>query len=124
GSMLIESDINFSRALHIYIDDDPLNATYRKFVMRVQQSVGPPDGGYDDAFPTASSGGALSGGGIVNGANGVSGPTNGFSVLQIDAKTLPWSSTITPLTTICRWDGSSPCSRVDPSNYVSVYSVD
>jgi hypothetical protein len=125
GSMLIESDINFCRALHIYIDDDPLSATYRKFVMRVQQSVGPPDGGYDTAIPEGSgTGGNHSGGSIVNGGNTATGARNGFSVWQRDGKTDSATNTSTSGINRHKWNGSDPCARTDPTNYVSVYSVD
>jgi hypothetical protein len=126
GSMLIESDINFCRALHIYIDDDPLSATYRKFVMRVQQSVGPPDGGLDDEFPNGGSGVSVSVGGVVNGANTTSGPTSGFAVVQRDAKQTQQVQANPGTNWKARhWTaGSNACARDDNTDYTSVYSVD
>lgn len=128
-SVLMEAEIGISRALHVYLDDEPTSGTYRKLVLEVEQSVGPAIGGYTAQYGDAwggLGGGTGDGGAIVNGANTTSGSTNGIPIFIRETKSYGYSnesgSPANPST--YRWNGGSPCARNDITQYLSRYSVD
>jgi hypothetical protein len=126
-SLLMEAEIGFARALHVYLDDEPASTTYRKLVLEVEQSVGPPVGGYTTVFGDGSSGPPFGGegGGIVNGANTTTGPTNGIPVFVRQVKSYGYTdSTSSAIPTTYKWSGGNPCARDDTTQYLSQYTVD
>lgn len=133
GSALMEAETNMCRALHIYLDDDPGSGTYRKLVMEAEQSVGPPPGGWTTQIGDGDGLNWVSAIQAVNASNTASGDLGtpvsfrgGFSYGPVNSS---WSSpflSASALATTLRHDGSNPNkpSRVDNTNYTSIYSVD
>jgi hypothetical protein len=135
GSCLLEADYGMCRAMHVYLDDVPSSSTYRKLVLEAQQSVSVPPGGYDTSFGDNDSLLNSGGGGLVNGGNTASGSRNGLPIFaRSGAKSYGYDTnpngsaqpggTSSGPTSVYRWDGSSPCSRSDPTSYTSIYSID
>ena len=133
-SALMEAEVGLSRAMHVYIDDIPLSPTYRKLVLETEQSVGPPSGGYTVQQNAASPTSWRSAVQAVNGADNADVAENGIPILFLGGASYgPENSTFTDTTipasalpTRLRHNGSHPSkpTRVDPTDYQSVYSVD
>lgn len=120
GSALVEAALGFARAIDIYI-------TGGNLVIRRQQSVSTPAGGYGswgDAIGNPQLQDRLGGETLYNVAPGV-------PALKITSSPYRKSSTSTQTTSglpsgfqIHRRSGSDPCSTVDPSDYSSIYAID
>lgn len=113
-SALVESDINMSRAMHVFIDSGNLK-------LRMEQSVGPAVGGYAN-FPNLSDGLNYHHRGSFSRLT-----TEGMPIYKRDEKTVGYNPggnvALGPSTTFQR-TGASPCATNDITNYQSVYAVD
>lgn len=120
GSTQLEGALGFARALDVYI-------TGGNLVIRRQQSVSTPAGGYGSWGQSISNPqlqDRLGGETLYNVAPGV-------PALKIASSPYRKSSTSTQTTSglpssfqIHRRSGSDPCSTVDPSDFSSIYAVD
>lgn len=137
GSMIVEANFGFIRALSVYIDDDSGSPTYRKLVMHQQQSVSVAPGGYGGfgySYASFSNPGNFDTG---NSGETVSDGTNGFPIYYpgdtgaphykarlIDiSEASPFAAVWIPPTTYRR-TGSSPPSLSDPTNFSSTWQID
>jgi len=112
-SALIESDINMSRAVHVYIEGGNL-------IMRMEQSVGPAVGGYG-TFPVLTD--ALT---YHHQGSFSRDSQNGTPIYLRDQKAFGYSaggSFIGGSSTNYRRTGSNPCATNDVTNYQSIYDV-
>jgi hypothetical protein len=113
-SALMESEINVSRAMHIFIDGGNL-------VLRREQSVGPPPGGYG-SFPTLSDGANYNHRGSFTRVS-----TNGTPISLRASKSKGYSPGGTVLggsSTDFQRTGGDPCATSDNTNYQSQYLVE
>lgn len=123
-SALMEADVGMSRAMHIYIDDDPLSAHYRKLVLEVQQSVGPAIGGFGSFGTTfAPTGGSANGGAVTAGGAGQGIPILVRAGAKVYGYT-PSGGDTTQFSTAYSESGGSPCARGDTTNYADTYTYD
>jgi hypothetical protein len=112
-SALVESEVNLARAMHVFIDSGNL-------ILRMEQSIGPPPGGYGP-FPTMTDG-------ITHWHEGelVFNLATGTPVYLRDQKSIgysPGGSFFTGPSRTFRRTGGSPCATNDVTNYSSTYAV-
>ena len=113
-SALVESEINLSRGMHIFISGGNL-------ILRVEQSVGPAPGGYGD-FPGVSDGLNYNHDGSLTYVT-----TAGTPVYTRHEKAYGYGGSpgsIFSLPDTYKRTGSSPCSSNDIHSYQSIYSVE
>lgn len=113
-SALLESEINVSRAMHIFI-------TGGNLVLRKEQSVGPAPGGYG-TFPVLTDALLYHHRGSLTFLT-----TAGTPVYLRDQKQVGYvagGSVITGSSTTFQRTGASPCATSDVTNYSSIYTVD
>lgn len=137
GSLLLEQHLGLSRLMSVYLDDDPLSATYRKLVLAREQSLGPAPGGYGllglgepDTVNHPSGGDSQGGERIVGTTAGwpvyypgdTGAPHYKFQLYTHDQLHLGAGIYQVPKT--FRKTASSPPSIVDPTDYSSGWLAD
>jgi hypothetical protein len=139
GSLSLEANFGMCRAMSIYIDNDPMSATYRKLVLFQQQSVATAPGGYGlhggtpGGEPGAVGSPPAPGQNFQTGGETLYNSAPGWPVYQgpnsapqyknrgAPADTGPFSADVSQL---YRKSGSQPPSISDPTNYSSTWSFD
>ena len=132
ASVLVEAEVDMSRALHIYIDDDPLSANYRKLVMEVEQSVGPAIGGYTTMVNQTDSLNYYDSCEAVNSNDDANASFCGIPIFLRSSGSYGYNNSAWgggPLfssnrPTTMRHDGGSAVARNDTTDYQSIYTLD
>lgn len=116
GSVLLEAEVNMSRLLSIYISNGNL-------VAQRKQTVGPAPGGYGQFGSTPFPFQATGSGGNWFPLGGAGLPVLGGSFVSSSGTS---GGTFPPTTQLNqhKWNGSSPASTSDPTNYGSTYFIE